>query len=176
MVTDFFIKIEGVDGEAKEQNHQKWIEVVSFNHGAVQNIALGRAAEVSGRGQFTPFIFSHLLDKATPKLLKYCMTGQKINKVVFQACRAIGGAQVPVYEVTLENAKISRIDVDTVVEETSTVTETASQASTFQAKAYQVLEKVEMVAAKMTWKVTPIKTDNTKDGAVEASFDQMINA
>ena len=29
MVTDFFIKIEGVDGESNEQNHSKWIE---FNY------------------------------------------------------------------------------------------------------------------------------------------------
>ena len=103
MVTDFFIKIEGVDGESNEQNHSKWIEVVDFKHGSVQNIALGKAHEVSGRGQFTPFTFTHVVDKATPKLQNYCMTGQKINKVEFQVCRSIGGSQVPVYEITMEN-------------------------------------------------------------------------
>lgn len=97
MVTDFFIKIDGVDGESNEKSHTKWIEVIDFSHGSVQNIALGKAHEVSGRGQFTPFTFTHVVDKATPKLQNYCMTGQKINKVEFQVCRSIGGSQVPVY-------------------------------------------------------------------------------
>ena len=84
MVTDFFIKIDGVDGESNEKSHTKWIEVIDFSHGSVQNIALGKAHEVSGRGQFTPFTFTHVVDKATPKLQNYCMTGQKINKEEFQ--------------------------------------------------------------------------------------------
>lgn len=166
MVTDFFIKIEGVDGESNEKNHSKWIELISFSHGSVQNVAVGRAAEVSGRGQFTPFSFIHLVDKATPKLQQYCMTGQKINKVEFQACRSIGGSQVPVYEITLENVKIAKAEVQTIEQDTSSNTGD---------KAYQAVEKIEMIAAKQTWKVTPIKTDNTKDGAVEASFDQSTN-
>lgn len=167
MVTDFFIKIEGVDGESSEKNHAKWIEVVTFSHGSVQSVALGRAAEVSGRGQFTPFSFMHLLDKATPKLQQYCMTGQKINKVEFQACRSIGGSPVPVYEVTMENVKISKAVVETVIQETA-----GDNGET----AYQAVENIELIAAKQTWKVTPIKTDNTKDGAVEAAFDQTTNS
>ena len=39
----------------------------------------------------------------------------------------------------------------------------------------QVLLIRQFIVGKMTWKVTPIKPDNTKDGAVEASFDQTIN-
>ena len=163
MVTDFFIKIDGVDGESNEKNHSKWIEVVDFSHGSVQNIALGKAHEVSGRGPFTPFTFTHVVDKATPKLQNYCMTGQKINKVEFQVCRSIGGSQVPVYEVTMENVKISKAEVNTV------------QHNADSSIAYQAVETIEFIVGKMTWKVTPIKPDNTKDGAVEASFDQTIN-
>jgi hypothetical protein len=33
-----------------------------------------------------------------------------------------------------------------------------------------------LVVGKLTWKVTPIKPDNTKDGAIEAAFDQIANA
>ena len=41
---------------------------------------------------------------------------------------------------------------------------------------YIPIEIVEMVPGKITWKVTAIKPDNTKDGAVEASFNQVENA
>ncbi|EES89199.1 Hcp family type VI secretion system effector [Helicobacter canadensis] len=164
MVTDFFIKIDGIDGESTEQNHQKWIEVIDFGHGATQNVALGKTYEISGRGHLTPFYFTHMVDKATPKLQHYCMTGQKINKVEFQVCRSIGNSQVSVYEVTLESVKIAKAEINTV----SRVIDAET--------AYQAVERVEFIAGKITWKVTPIKSDNTKDGAVEASFDQTINS
>jgi len=41
---------------------------------------------------------------------------------------------------------------------------------------YIPTEEVEMIAGKITWKVTAIKPDNTKDGAVEASFNQVENS
>ncbi len=171
MATDYFVKIDGIDGESNDKAHQKWIEVERFEHGSMQNITTGRTTDVAGRGQFLPFVFVHKLDKATPKLQRYCMSGQKFAKVVFHVCRAIGDAQVTVYEVTLEKAKITRATVFT-------------GASAAEAPADQVLaetvylpyERVELVAAKMTWKVTPIKSDNTKDGAVEANFDQESNS
>lgn len=68
MASDFFVKIEGIDGESSDKAHSKWIEVISFSHGAMQNVGVGRATDVSGRGQFLPFRFTHLVDKATPKL------------------------------------------------------------------------------------------------------------
>lgn len=174
MATDFFIRLDGIDGESHDKAHAKWIDVIGFGHGAMQNVAAGRATSVSGRGQFQPFVFTHLVDKATPKLQQYCMSGQKVAKVAFQVCRAVSGAQVPVYEVTLENVKIGKCTVRTVAESSTgpTVMDTYAGAEA----AYLPLEEVELVAAKITWKVTPIKPDNTKDGAVEASFNQIENA
>ncbi len=160
MATDFFLKIDGIDGESNDKGHAKWIEVTAFDHGAQQNVMAGRGVDVAGRGQFMPFSFTHIVDKATPKLQQYCMTGQKIAKVAFAYCRAIAGMQTPVYEITMENVKIARAEVKTV--EIDGVS--------------QPVEEVEMVAGKMSWKVTPIKPDNTKDGAIEATFDQIANA
>lgn len=173
MASDFFIKIDGVDGESNDKSHGKWIDVIAFEHGSLQNVGVGRATDVSGRGQFTPFSFTHLVDKATPKLQQFCMSGQKIAKVQFAVCRAIAGLQVPVYEVTLENVKISKTQVKTAVSGTS-----APLLDTFAGVdgTYIPVELVEMIAGKITWKVTAIKPDNSKDGAVEASFNQVENS
>ena len=83
MASDFFVKIDGIDGESNDKNHSKWIEVLEFSHGSVQPIAAGRSTDVSGRGHFDPFIFIHQVDKATPKLQQFCMSGQKVAKVQF---------------------------------------------------------------------------------------------
>ena len=170
MASDFFIKIDGIDGESSDKSHAKWIEVIAFEHGSVQNVGVGRATDVSGRGQFMPFSFTHLVDKATPKLQQFCMSGQKVAKVQFMVCRAVAGAQVPVYEVTMENVKIAKTQVKSVVNGSS-----APLIDTYAGVdgVYIPIEIVEMVPGKITWKVTAIKPDNTKDGAVEASFNQV---
>lgn len=160
MASDFYLKIEGIDGESNSKGYPKWIEVMTFDHGAMQNVSVQHGADVAGRGQFIPFKFMHAVDKATPKLQQYCMNGQKITKVSFAYCRAIAGLQVPVYEITMENVKIARAEVKTM------------EAN----GAMQPVEEVELIAGKMSWKVTPIKPDNTKDGAIEAAFDQIANA
>ena len=102
MASDFYVKIDGIDGDSNDKSHGKWIEVVAFSHGAIQNVGAGRATDVSGRGAFEPFTFVHLIDKATPKIQQFCMSGQKVAKVQFQVCRAIAGKQEPIYEITLE--------------------------------------------------------------------------
>ena len=117
-----------------------------------------------------PFSFTHVLDKATPKIQQFCMNGQKIAKVSFQVCRAIAGAQVPVYEVTLENCKIVKAEV------VSTAPGSAPDVILPPENSAYPVEVVDIVAGKITWKFTAIKPDNTKDGAVEASFNQIENA
>ena len=160
MAVDFFLKLEGIDGQSSDKGHANWIEVFEIDHGSMQNVTMQRGADVAGRGQFLPFKFTHAVDKATPKLQQFCMNGQKIAKAEFASCRAIAGVQVPVYEIKMENVKVARAEVKTVERE----------------GVAEIVEEVDLVVGKLTWKVTPIKPDNTKDGAIEAAFDQIANA
>ena len=111
MASDFYIKLEGIDGESADKSHANWIEALSFSHGSAQTITIGRSTDVTGRGQFTPFVFTHQVDKATPKIQQYTMSGKNITKAQFHVCRAIGGSQVPVYEITMENIKVAKAEV-----------------------------------------------------------------
>ena len=134
--------------------------------GAGSGSAAGRSTDVSGRGHFDPFIFIHQVDKATPKLQQFCMSGQKVAKVQFAVCRAVAGLQVPVYEVTLENVKIASAKV---------LTRDVGKADDVPGSVELPVEEVSLIAGKITWKCTAIKPDNTKDGAVEASYNQVEN-
>jgi type VI secretion system Hcp family effector len=164
MASVYFLQLEGIEGQASDKAHDKWLELISFSHGSSQNVSIQRAGDVAGRGQFLPFVFSHAVDKATPKLQLYCMNGNKIGKASFQYCRVIAGAQTPVYEVTLENVRVSKTEVKTI---DPGADDPLSQ---------QPVETVELVAGKISWKITPIKPDGTKDGAIEAAYDQIANA
>jgi type VI secretion system secreted protein Hcp len=163
MASVYFLKIDGIEGQSADKGHDKWVELISFSHGSQQNISIQRGGtDVMGRGQFLPFTFVHAVDKATPKLQFYCMSGNKIDKVEFAYCRFISGAQTPVYELVLENVKVGKAVVSTITSDDDNL-------------AQQPIETVELIAGKISWKVTPIKPDNTKDGAIEANFDQIAN-
>jgi type VI secretion system Hcp family effector len=163
MAGAYFLQLEGIEGQASDKAHDKWLELISFAHGTSQNVSIQRGGDVAGRGQFDPFVFTHAVDKATPKIQLYCMNGSKIGKAVLQYCRVIGGAQTPVYEVTLENVRVAKAAVKTI------------DTGTDDPLAQQPVETVELVAGKINWKVTPIKPDGSKDGAIEAVFDQIAN-
>ncbi len=175
MASNFFVKIDGIDGESTSKGHEKWVECIGFTMGSLQNIGAGRATDVSGRGQFEPFVFTHLVDKATPKIQQFCMNAQKIAKVQFCVCRNVAGAEVPVYEVTLENVKISQASIKSVVADGMNGADIIDSFVGADGTALPT-EKVALVAGKVTWKVTAIKPDNSKDGAVEAAFNQVENA
>ncbi|MDR0556812.1 MAG: type VI secretion system tube protein Hcp [Treponema sp.] len=159
----YFLQLEGIEGQAADKAHDKWLELIAFAHGAKQNVSIQRGGDVAGRGEFQPFTFVHAVDKATPKIQLYCVNGSKIGKAVLQYCRVIGGAPTPVYEVTLENVRVAKTEVKTI------------DTNANDPLAQQPVEEVELVAGKITWKVTPIKPDGSKDGAIEAAFDQIAN-
>jgi type VI secretion system Hcp family effector len=163
MAGTYFLQLEGIEGQASDKAHDKWLDIISFGHGTTQNVSIQRGGDVAGRGQFEPFVFTHAVDKATPKIQLYCMNGNKIGKATLQYCRVIGGAQTPVYEITLENVRVSKAEVKTI--------DTGAD----DPLAQQPVETVELVAGKINWKVTPIKPDGSKDGAIEAAFDQIAN-
>jgi type VI secretion system Hcp family effector len=163
MAGTYFLQLDGIEGQAADKAHDKWLELISFAHGASQNVSIQRGGDVAGRGQFDPVSFTHAVDKATPKIQLYCMNGNKIDKAVLQYCRVIGGSQTPVYELTLENVRVAKAEVKTI------------DTGSLDPLSQQPVETVELVAGKVTWKVIPIKTDGSKDGAIEAAFDQVAN-
>jgi len=161
----YFLKLDGIDGQSADQNHDKWLELLSFSHGGEQNISVNRGgADIVGRGKFLPFTFTHAIDKATPKIQQYCVAGNTIKKAEFQYCRAVAGSQTTIYEVTLENVKVAKTQVKTI------------ESADGDPMSQQPVEYVELIPGKITWKLTPIKPDNSKDGAIEAAFDQVANA
>jgi type VI secretion system Hcp family effector len=163
MAATYFLQLDGIEGLSGDSAHAKWIEVISFNHGSLQNVSIERGGDVAGRGQFLPFTFVHAVDKATPKLQFQCACGKAVAKATFQYSRVIGGESTAVYELVLENCRVAKATVKTL------------DVAKDDPLSGQPVEEVELVAGKITWKVVPIKPDGTKDGVIEASFDQIAN-
>jgi type VI secretion system secreted protein Hcp len=105
MAFDAFLKIDGVDGESTDATHDKWISVLSFSWGVnqVSTGASGSGAS-AGRAQVHDLSFTKVIDKASPKLMLSCATGQHIKKAVL-SCRQAGREDF--LKITFENILIS---------------------------------------------------------------------
>jgi type VI secretion system secreted protein Hcp len=112
MAFDGFIKIEGIPGESTDSDHADWIEITAFDHlleqpaSATASTSGGATAE---RVNHTPFNFTHLIDRASPKLYDAVNTGRHIKEIKFELCRAAGDKKVKYLEVTFEQAIISKV-------------------------------------------------------------------
>lgn len=109
---DMFIKIEGIDGEAKDKAHDKWIDVLSFSQGVM------RPTDTSGGSTRTRSVakpvdvkFTKYIDKASPKLAEACCNGAVIPEVTLELIKTNTPGRVPYMVYKLRNVIVSSYHV-----------------------------------------------------------------
>ena len=90
---DYFLKIDGVEGESTDSKHSKEIELESFSFGAA-NAGSFSSGGGGGTGKvaMNDFHFVKKTDKASAKLLTACCVGEHI-KTATLVCRKAGKEQ-----------------------------------------------------------------------------------
>jgi type VI secretion system secreted protein Hcp len=105
---DYFLKIDGIDGESTDDKHRNSIDVNSFTGGL--GAALGSHAGGGGGGagkvSMNDFHFRTAASKATPILMQYTASGQHIPEAKL-TCRKAGGEQQEFLVITLKDVIIS---------------------------------------------------------------------
>ena len=78
----WFAKYDGIDGESQDQNHDKWIDVLSIDWG-VHKPGGGATGQSRRRGAavIDDMVISFAYEKAAPKLLEKCFRGEVIPKL-----------------------------------------------------------------------------------------------
>ncbi len=89
---DYFLKIDGIEGESTDSKHKGEIELLSFSWGAANNAQVASGSGRGGRVTFQDFQFSKLFDKSSPAIFLKCVNGQQITTMTLTARRA-GEAQ-----------------------------------------------------------------------------------
>ncbi len=104
---DYFLKLDGIDGESQDSKHKDEIELESFSWGATQAGTGGRGAGMSaGKVAMQNFNFVMKVSKASPKLFNHCCTGEHIKKATIIARKA-GKDQQEYLKVTLSDILVS---------------------------------------------------------------------
>jgi type VI secretion system secreted protein Hcp len=110
MAGDIFLKIDGIKGEATDVNHQNEIEVVSWNWAVSEVfISSGGGGIVGGKPNVSDFAITKQLDKASPDILRACLTAKHIKEVVLTQRRA-GAGKANFLTITLKDVLISSLN------------------------------------------------------------------
>jgi len=89
---DFYLKIDGIDGESHAKGHEKQIEIESFSWGVTNSGSSVKTGGGGGAGKasFNDFSFSKLLDKASPLIMQAVASGKHIKSVTLYGVSADG--------------------------------------------------------------------------------------
>ena len=155
---DFFLKLDGIDGEAMDDKHKNEIEISSFSWGAA-NIGSGNVGTGSGTGKVAiqDLHISKFMDKASVPLFVACCTGKHIPTLTLTARRAGGEKQVEyciikATEVYVSGFNNAGSDPNMLAQET-----------------------VSFNFSKIELKYTPQKEDGSGGPAINGGWDDKVN-
>jgi type VI secretion system secreted protein Hcp len=91
MSVDFFIKVDGADGESTQTGHTNEIKIHSFSWGAAQHTSVsGSGGSGAGKASLSDISIMKDLDKASPELFKMLLVGKHIPSAVLTAQKSTG--------------------------------------------------------------------------------------
>ena len=151
---DYFLKIDGIDGESGDSKHKGEIHLESWSWGeSNQGSASHGGGMGAGKVHMQDFHFVMQINKASPKLALACADGSHIKKAVL-TCRKAGKDQQEFFKVTMTDLLVSSFQTGAAGE--SSVLPT---------------EQISMNFSKIEWEYKEQKSDGTLGGAIKAGWD-----
>jgi type VI secretion system secreted protein Hcp len=155
---DYFLKIEGIEGESADAKHKGEIDLDSWTWGETQGGTMSAGGGGgAGKVQMQDFHFTMKVNKATPKLIIACATGEHIKKGVL-TCRKAGKEQQEFLKYTFTDLLIS-----------SYQTGGASSGSAIPN------DQISFNYAKMEVEYKEQKADGTLGGPIKVGYDLKAN-
>ena len=107
MAVDFFLRIEGIEGESTDAKHKGEIDVLSWSWGASNTGSTGiGGGAAAGKASIQDVHFTARMSKASPRLFLACASGQRVKQARLAAVQA-GGKQAEFLTLTLTDVMIS---------------------------------------------------------------------
>jgi type VI secretion system secreted protein Hcp len=104
---DYFLKIDGIDGESQQDKHKNEIELDSWSFGETNAGTMARSmGGGAGKVSMQDFHFVMHVNKASPKLFLACANGEHIKSAKL-VCRKAGKTQQEFLKVTFSDILVS---------------------------------------------------------------------
>ncbi|HEY5891846.1 MAG TPA: type VI secretion system tube protein Hcp [Chthoniobacterales bacterium] len=154
---DYFLKIDGIEGESTDDKHKAEIDLLSFSWGETQmGASAGMGGGGAGKVQMQDFQFVAMTSKASPKLMLACATGEHIKSAALVARKA-GKEQQEYLKVTFSDLLVSSYQVG------------GTEGSVLPT------DQVSVNFAKIEFEYKEQKPDGTLGGAVKTGYDVKAN-
>ena len=157
MAQDIFVKITGIDGESQDAAHKNEIEASGWSWEVSQQSTM-HSGSGGGAGKATveDLAFVHMVDRASPNLMKYCLTGKHIDQAVLTVRKA-GGSPLEYFKITMTDVIVTK------VQPTGSKTDNG------------MLENIRLSFAKIKQEYIVQNAQGGSGGAVTASYDIKSN-
>ncbi len=153
-LVDYFLKIDGIQGESQDKTHKNEIEIESFSWGANQT---GTGSHGGGMGagkvQMQDFHFVMRINKASPKLMLACSNGEHVKNAIL-TCRKAGKEQQEYLKITFTDLLVSSY-------------QTGGSGSSDVVP----MDQISLNFTKVEFEYKEQKPDGTLGGAVKAFYD-----
>lgn len=111
MAVDYFLKLDGIDGESADSNHKNEIQIMSWSWGASQVTSVGgTGGSGAGKASLSDFSIMANFDKATPKFFKSICAGTHIKTGTMSAIKS-GGDGKPYLKVDFKELFVSNLQI-----------------------------------------------------------------
>lgn len=90
MAIEYFLKLDGIDGESLSTKHKGEIELYSWSWGAHNATSVTGSGLSAGKVSFADISISKPVDKSSAKLLELCCTGKHITKGTLTCAKSTG--------------------------------------------------------------------------------------
>jgi len=112
MAVDYYLKIDGIQGEATDQDFKDQINLLSFSWGGSQVSSAGTRTAGSGAGkvELSDFSVTKHFDKSSPQLFKALVSGTHSGTAVLSAVKA-GASGKAFLKITFEELFVTSIQV-----------------------------------------------------------------
>ena len=157
MAQDIFLKIAGIDGESQDSAHKNEIDISNWSWQVLQesNMHQGSGGG-SGKATVRDLNFVHNVDRSSPNLMKFCLTGKHIAEAKLTVRKA-GGSPLEYLKFTMTDVVITNVQ--------------PSGSATDEV----IKEQVSMSFAKVKQEYTVQNQQGGSGGAVTAGYDIKLN-
>lgn len=109
MSQDIFLKITGIEGESQDGSHKNEIEVLAYSWNMFQEASM-HAGSGGGSGKATveDLEFEHFVDRSSPNLMKYCLTGKHVAEALLTVRKA-GGSPLEYLKLTMSDVIVTGV-------------------------------------------------------------------
>ena len=164
MAVDYFLKIDGIEGDSHDAAHKNEIELISYDWTESQSgsFAQGGGGGV-GKVHMENFKFVMYTSKASPKLALYCANGKHIKEATL-TCRKAGEGQLDFYTIKLTDIIIAQYRTMSQLPTDASDTDHDSPADQFSFN-----------FGKIEFEYKPQKEDGALDTPVKAGYNVKTN-